>query len=582
MNKRREEIYEFGSLRLDAVNRSLVREEESVPLTAKVFDLLLYLVQNAGRLVTKEELLRGVWPDSFVAEKNLTVNMSALRRALGPEDGLSQIETVSGSGYRFTAKVEIVKFSESVPATKVKSGASDSLAVLPIKNMTGVPALDYLSEGIAESIINNISQLPQLKVVAWSSVNGFSKGNIDVQAVGHQLGVRAVLVGRMFGTGDCLFVAVELVDTIDSSLIWGKRYEFVHTKIFSLQNDIVMQVVEGLRLKLTGGERRGLYKRHTASIKAYQFYLQGRHLWNKRTVNGFWEALKFFERALKEEGNYALAHAGVADCYLLLGGYGAISPQDSIPRIKAALTTALEQDMKLAEAHASLGHLKTLHEWDWLGSERELRLAIKLNPNYATAHHWYALNLRYRGLLDRALEELKLAQELDPLSASVETAIGASAYIARQYEEAIFRLRETLELHPHYYVASAHLGLSYLMQGAYEDAIKELSNMVRTNDDPEAQGILGYALGVSGRVEDARSLLQDLTALSTRRYVDPFNLGIIHMGLGEQDQAFDQFEQALEIRSPFLCVIKVHPLLDSLRSHPRFLELMLRVGFAGR
>lgn len=576
-----EGIYKFGTFRLDSAERSLRRGEELVPLTAKVFDLLLYLVGNAGRLVTKEELMREIWPDAFVEENNLTVNMSALRKSLSEGGrGGSHIETVSGRGYRFTTKVRIVKSHKGARENRRGNGAGDSLAVLPLENMTADPVFDYLSDGIAESIIGKLSQLPQLKVMAWNAVRGFTRRDADAQTVGHKLGVRAVLVGRVLGSGDGLRVAMELVDAGDGSRVWGTQYEYEHGDILSLQEDIARRVVEGLRIRLTAGERRGLNKQHTSSIKAYQFYLQGRHSWNKRTVDGFREALGFFERALKEDGSFSLAHTGVADSYLLLGGFGAISPQESIPRIKTALAMALEQDEELAEAHASLGHLKTLHEWDWAGAEREFRLAIKLNPNYATAHHWYASSLRSRGLVERAREELKLAQQFDPLSAMIDTAIGATAYYARQYDEAISHLRGTLELHPNFYVASAHLGLCYLAQGAYEDAIREFRPIASETNDPEALGILGHSFGAAGRAKDARRLLRELDALAATRHVDPFHAGLIHAGLGETDPAFEQLGKALSIRSPLMNMIKVLPVLDGLRADPRFEQLLQKIGLS--
>lgn len=577
-----EGIYKFGPFKLDAAERSLLRSAAPVPLTAKVFDLLLHLVRNAGRLVTKEELMKEIWPDAIVEENNLTVNMSALRRSLG-EGGREgpYIKTVLGRGYRFTTKVKTVKSHKGVRENRRGGGAGHSLAVLPLENMTADPVFDYLSDGIAESIISNLSQLPRLKIMAWNSVRGFTKQDADAQTVGHKLGVRAVLVGRVSGAGDGLRVAMELVDVGDGSRVWGTQYEYVHADILSMQEDIARRVVESLRIRLTAGERRGLHKQHTSSIKAYQFYLQGRHSWNKRTVEGFKEALGFFERALREDESFSLAHTGVADSYMLLGAFGAISPQESIPRIRAALTMALERDDELAEAHASLGHLKTLHEWDWAGAEREFRLAIKLNPNYATAHHWYASSLRARGLLDRALEELKLAQEFDPLSAMIDTAIGANAYYARRYDEAISHLRGTLELHPNFYVASAHLGLCYLQQGLYEDAIREFRRIAGVTNDPEAFGILGYSFGASGRVSDAREVLRELAALAATRHVDPFHAGLIHAGLGEKDQAFEQFGKAFVNRSPLMSMIKVLPVLDGLRADPRFSELLLKVGLSG-
>jgi DNA-binding winged helix-turn-helix (wHTH) protein/tetratricopeptide (TPR) repeat protein len=579
MKEGQEGIYKFGPFRVDAAERSLRRGQVSVPLTSKVFDLLLHLVRNPGRLVTKEELMGGIWPHAFVEENNLTVNMSALRKSLG-EGGRasSHIETVPGRGYRFTTPVRMGEPQKGARENKWKSGAGISLAVLPLANMTEDSAHDYLSGGIMESIVNNLSQLPQLKVKAWNSVRRFTHREVDAQTVGLKLGVHAVLVGRMCRAGDRLHVAVELVDAADGTQVWGTEYEYIQAEILSLQEDIVGRVVESLRLRLTRVELRGLHKRHTASIKAYQFYQQGRHSLNNRTECGFREALGFFERALREDENYAPAHAGVADCYLLLGGYGVMSPLESMPLIKAALSLALERDKNLAEAHASLGHLKSIHEWDRAGADREFELAIKLNPSYATARHWYGLSLRARGLFDRALEELKLAQELDPLSPMIDIAIGSNAYYERRYDAAISLLRGTQELHPNIHLASIHLGFSYLELGAFEDAIKELSRLVGAIENPEALGGLGYAFGVAGRVKDARGILRELKSLAATRYVDPFIVGMVHTGLGEKDQAFEQFGKAVNHRSISASMFRVFPVLDSLRADPRFAELLLRVG----
>lgn len=592
MNRQARYVYEFGTFHLNPPERLLLRGTTPVPLTPKVFDTLVVLVLNSGHVVSKDDLMREIWPDTNVEEANLTQNVFTLRKVLDPHhQGSSYIETVPKRGYRFIANVRKVldesgkvarEHNEPWPVTEVKasddSQAIHSLAVMPFANPSADPNAEYLSDGITESIISNLSQLPELRVMARSAVFRYKGREVDSQEVGQELGVRAVLTGRVIHLGNRLVIRIELIDVTEERQIWGEQYDREPLDIIAVQEEISREISEKLRLKLTGRQKKLLTKRYTENTEAYHADLKGRYYWNKRTEEGFKRGIEYFERAIKEDSNYALAYTGLADCYNLLNSYGVLPPKESAPLIKAAAEQALKIDDMLAEAHASLGHVKMMHDWDWQGAEREFRRAVELDHNYATAHHWYALYLRARGQFTESLEEIRQAQKLDPLSLIINTVLGAHFYYARQYDKAIEQCRATLELDPNFHVAYGVIGEAYTQKGMYREAIAELKKVISLSSGLEGLAMLGYTYAVAGQRNDARKVLNRLMDLSKRRYIEPASIAIIYTGLAEREQAFTWLERAYQDRNELLLMLKVDPRLDALHSDTRFAQLLERIG----
>ncbi|HKS26991.1 MAG TPA: winged helix-turn-helix domain-containing protein [Pyrinomonadaceae bacterium] len=585
-------VYQFGPFRLMADDRVLLRGQDRVHLTEKVFNILLLLVQSSGHLVTKEQLMASVWGDSIVEENNLTVSVSTLRKALGQgQDGGEQyIETVSKRGYRFVGLVREIRDETedpdkeheveaySRPKTSPLSMATPTLAVLPLLNANSDPNLDYLSEGIAESIINSLSQLHQLKVLARNTVFRYRGQKVDAQEVGRELNVGAVLLGSFTEQASRLIVSVELIDVHDGSQIWGEKYNQNISDILTVQEKIVKKITETLRLKLTGEERESMIKQYPDNFDAYQLYLKGRYFVNKRTEYGIRKAIQYLEQAIDIDPNYGLVYTALASAYNLLGGYGVISPTEIIPKVKGAAWRALEIDDGLAEAHVSLGHVKSFHEWDWDGGEAEFKRAIKLNPTYAPAHHWYGLWFRVRNRFDESLAELSLAQRLDPVSLIISAAIAQNFICQRQYDRAIAQFQHILELDPDFYIAHGGLGIAYTEQGLHEKGVAELRTTLSIINSGEAMALLGYALGVSGRRDEARETLEELEKSADKGYVDPSFIAIVLIGLNEKDEAFEHLEKAYEHKSEWLSMLNVFPVFDKLRSDARFTSLLRKTG----
>lgn len=584
-------VYEFGPFRLDAAAGRLLRHGQEVPLSVKLFDILLTLVREHGRVVSKESLLARVWPHLAVEENNLTVRMSALRKVLGesPEGG-GYIQTVPTRGYRFVAPVREVGDGREPPRgaalrerrAEGPSGAGekaiDSLAVLPLVNVGGDPELAYLCDGVAESLINTLSSTPHLRVMARNTVFRYREQDADARQIGRGLDVRAVLVGRLLRRGRRLVVSVELVNAEDGAQLWGARFAHDYANLLALEEEIAREIMAGLRLKLTGAERTRLSKRYTEVAEAYQLFLKGRYLWNKRSSRHMREAVRYFEQAISLDPHYALAYVGLADTYNLLRTSGALPPHESIPAIRQLLQRALELDEELADAHATLGYIKVSYDWDWEGALSEFRRALELNPNCVTARQWHALYLRARGRFEEAIHEMQSAQRLDPLSPSTGAGLGATYYCARQYDRAVAALQGVLELAPDSTRALALLGLVYVEKEMHDEAIAAGLKLNALCDDAEASALLGFIYAMAGRAPDARRLLDRLTALAGHNYVEPSYFALVHIGLGQLDEAFGWLELASRSRDEDLIMSGVDPRLDRLRPDPRFARLLKLIG----
>ena len=457
----------------------------------------------------------------------------------------------------------------------------DSLAVLPFGNVSCDPEHEYLSDGITGSLINILATLPKLRVMAQSTVSKFKARQIDPRAVGRELNVRAVLTGRIMQSGGSLRIGAELVDVATGSQLWGAQYDRKPGDIFVVQDEISSEISEKLRLQLTRAEKKQLTKRHTENAEAYRLYLKGRHHWNRWTEEGFYKAIEHFQQAIDSDPSYALANAGLADCYVLLGWNSYLPPKEAFPKGKVAAKAALQLDPDLAEGHTPLAALLWLHDWEWDKAQTEFKRSLELGPNYATANHWYAEYAMTVGRHEEAMARMKKSLDLDPLSLIINVAVGWALYHARRYDEALEQLRRTVDLDPNYPITYWILGLVLRKTGFYESAITEGEKGVKlSGGSPLMRAALAHTLGAAGRTNEAQGILDDLTNLAKQKYVAPYFFAGIHVGLGESEGAIECLEKCYEEHSHWLIYIHLDPSLDGLRDHPRFQSLLHRVGLA--
>jgi serine/threonine protein kinase/tetratricopeptide (TPR) repeat protein len=455
----------------------------------------------------------------------------------------------------------------------------DSLAVLPFENAGGDPEHEYLSDGIAGSLINMLATVPKLRVMAQSTVFRYKSQSIDPQAVGRELNVRAVLTGRMLQSGGSLRIRAELVDVATGSQLWGAQYDRKPGDIFVVQDEISNEISGKLRLQLTRTEKKRLTRHYTENAEAYRLYLKGRHYWNRWTEEGFYKAIEYFQQAVEKDSSYALAYTGLADSYVLLGWNSYLPPKDAFPKGRAAAITALQLDPDLAEAHAPLAAVLWLYDWKWEEAQAEFTRSLELGPTYPTANHWYAEYVMTMGRHAEAIVKMKNSQELDPLSLIINVAVGWALYYGRRYDEAIEQLQRTVELDPNYPVSYWILGLLLRKKGCYELAIAESEKGVAlSSGSPLMRAALAHTFGTAGRTTEALQILDDLTKLAKQKYVAPYFFAGIHIGLGENDRAIEYLEKSYEEHSHWLIYLYKDPSMDSLRNNPRFQDLLRRVG----
>ena len=622
MSEQTREFYEFGLFRVKSDERVLMRGSDLVSLTPKAFEILLTLLENDGRIVRKDDLMKKVWPNTFVEEGNLTQNISLLRKALGESaNGPQYIETVPRRGYRFVAPVtrsngrngepeiqtpiipspatlavagnqELGKRNSKVGivfalamalaivagiaylSTRNRAGAAptaiESIAVLPFVDDSSGEEAAFLDDEIAESLVNSLTKLPKLRVVPRSMMVNYKGRNIDPRQVGKELNVRAVVTGHVRRHGDTISIQADLIDLDSVSQIWGQHYERRLADILLVQEEISRDIFENLRLKLNVEEQK--------QLEAYRLYLKGRNAWNKRTPEGLQQGIELFQQTINTDPNYAEAYAGLADCYNMQVIYGVHQPKDGFPKAKEAAIKALEIDDSLAEAHSSLAFIKFRWDRDRVEAEREFLLAIKHKPTYAPAHQWYSSYLAALERFDEAIAEAKRTSELEPLSFTASSHLGWIYYLSGRNDEAIAQCTKILKLDPNSFPARRYLGLAYEAKGMYAQAIAEFQRGVKISGSPLMLALLGHAYAASGKSGEARQVLADLHDLETRRYVSPYTVAAIHTGLGDKDQAFKWLERAYEERDVWLMNLKVDPVFAKLRSDKRFQDLLTRAG----
>ncbi len=462
--------------------------------------------------------------------------------------------------------------------------ALDSIAVLPFANASGDPDAEYLSDGIAESIINSLTRLGQLRVIPRSTMFRYKGSDADPQAVGRELGVRAVLTGRVLLRGETLIVSAELIDVAAQAQLWGERYNRKLADIFAVEEEIARQISENLRVKLSGEEKKRLAKRPTDNPEAYQLYLKGRYYWAKRTPEMMRRGMEHFERAIQTDPTYALAYAGLADCYGVLAAYNEAPPRDGKQRYLALARKSVELDPELPETHVSLAFAVWHFDWDWTAAEREFQRAFDLDPNCVQAHDWYGFYLASVGRFDDSIREIRRAKQLDPLSLLVHAHELTYLWLARRPEEAVALGHKALEMDPNYFQIHYFLGVAYEQKRMLEEAIRELRKAAElVAHNPIGVSGLAHALGLAGQTAEARGLLEQMLAEARSRYVDPYFLATGWIGLGEPEEAFRCLARAFEDHSLYLTLmLKVDSRLDPLRADPRFDELLRRVGYPQR
>ncbi len=457
--------------------------------------------------------------------------------------------------------------------------AIDSVAVLPFVNASTDPDAEYLSDGITESLIGQLSQIPQLKILARSTVFRYKGRNIDPQKVGRDLNVRAVLTGRVSERGETLTVSMELMDVTDGSELWGEQYNRKLADILAVQEDIAREITVKLRLRLKGEEEKRLTRHLTVNTEAYQLYLKGRYYWNKRTPDGIQKAIEYFQAAIAKDPGYAGAYAGLADCYQVPAN--PLPPRERMPRAKAAAMKALQLDDTLVEAHTSLARVLFVYDWNWPAAEKEFKLAIELNRRYAPAHQWYGGYLSATGRFREADAEKNRALELEPLSLVINFEVALAFYFSRNYDQAIDQFQKTLELDANFPPPHTYLPAAYEQKGMFEEAIAGFQRAITVTKGADkilAMASLGHVYAVSGRKTEARKMLAELQRLSEHSYVPAHDVALVYAGLGEKGKAFAWLDKAYEEHSFNLSHLKVEPRFDSLRSDPHFADLLRRIG----
>jgi TolB-like protein/DNA-binding winged helix-turn-helix (wHTH) protein/Tfp pilus assembly protein PilF len=616
---------------VDLSSGELRRDGARVKLQDQPFRLLVLLLERAGEVVTREDLRTELWPaDTFVDfDHSLNTAVRKLRDALGDSaDAPSYIETLARRGYRFLAPVRerepaalppvppaaeapppptppartrsipprvavlaarlgaavLVAYWVSARPGRARPGRRATLAVLPFDNLSGEADQEYLSDGLTEEMITQLARLDpeRLRVTARSSTWKYKRAERDIPRLRQELGADYVLEGSLRRAGERVRVTVQLVQAADQTHIWAETYEREMRDVLVLESEVARAVARAIAVTLAPDAEARLAHARPVRPEAYQDYLRGRYFFNRRTEVGLRQALRYFQQAVAADPGYAPAYSGLADCYASLGAsstVGGLPPREAMPEAKAAALKALEIDGTLAEAHASLAFVHLLYDWDFSASEKEFKRALELDPDYTAAHHWYSHCLLPLGRKEESLRESRRALELEPLNLVVNVHLGWHYFYSRQYDLAIEQYRRTLELEPAFPQAQRYAAWAFLEKGRHEDAIAALraaSNAL--GRDPEVEAELGHALAVAGRRAEAKAVLDDLGRPSPEGYVSPYSLALVHAGLGDRDQALAWLDKAYADRSDYMVYLGLEPMLDPLRSDPRFAALVRRVG----
>lgn len=615
--------YRFGAFLLVPSERLLLHDGEAVVLAGKAFDLLVVLVSQAGHLVTKDELLRRVWPGLVVEEVNLSVNMSAIRKALALSQASADwIETVPRQGYRFKGPVDVddlatlnpAALARGVPmpeppqasslATAKRAGrwpvwlavgtlvlvlalaagwlalgrATPYAAVAVLPFAADTPANAHLADGIAEEAINTLTRVATLRVTPRASAFRFR--GADPLEAGRRLDAPAVVTGSLGRDGERVTLQIELVDVVRAAQVWSSRYEVPLAELPQLQRRVIDDLARSLQGRAAGSETQRLAPDPTRNADAYQAYLQGRYLWNQRSEPALRKALGHFRRAIDLDPSFALAHAALADTYTTLGYLGWDGPGATFPLARPYALKAIELDPSLSQAHASLAYIKFYFDWDWAGAGEAFRRAIELNPNDPVARQWHAVYLLAAGRPDDAMREVHAAQRLDPLSLAINTDVGFHHYYNGRYAQAITQLQSVLGMKSDFGLAHLWLARSYQEVGRLDESLAAAASAEATA--PQWTVFIaqrGYTLGVMGRADEARAVRDEMARLSTQRFVTAYGVALVHAGLGDKEQALAWLDKAFAERSHWLVWLRLDPRWKTLREDPRFAALVERMKY---
>ncbi len=615
---------QFGRFRLDPTGRLLFCNEQAIPLPPKAADVLLLLVQNAGNVVEKEDLLKAVWQETYVEEGSLARSISILRKAFDDRDsGREYIATIPKRGYRFVVPVKetdvlpphteeavrnhvashrtraialilaivagaiasyfvTTRYLARRAGGKPPSAHIDSIAVLPLTNLSDDREQDYFADGMTEALITDLGKVRALRVISRTSVMRYKDTKKPLPEIARELQVDALVEGTVARSGDRLRITANLVQASPERHLWAESYERDLRDVIALQNDVARTIAQQIQVELTPEEHARLSASHTVDPEAYKLYIKGRYFWVKRNRESFNRAMDYFQQAINRDPSYAAPYSGLADCYVLFGSsfdVGGLAPSEVQPKAKAAALKALELDSSLSDAHNSLAYVKLNYDWDWHGAEAEFKRSLELNPGYAHGHHWYAHLLFSSGRMDEALAESNRALELDPVSPIINLHLGWHYLYTRQYDRALEQLAKTLELDPSYALAHWYRGLAYEQKKMYPEALSEMGkakDLLPGNLAVESD--IGHVYAVSGDKGAAERVIAGLKEESARRYVNQYELALIYVGLGENDQAFEWLGRAFRDHSDQMIYLKVDPRLDSVRSDSRFTDLVRRVG----
>jgi TolB-like protein/DNA-binding winged helix-turn-helix (wHTH) protein/Tfp pilus assembly protein PilF len=624
--------FRFLDFTLDPRRQLLVHGADQIRLRPRTYDVLLHLVTHAGRVVGKAELMESVWKDVAVTDDSLVQSLMEIRRALGHAEGI--VKTVRGRGYLFDTVVEMVT-KDGVPAelhtpdqrtgpsardgtathrrgfsralvgaaviagiaaiawwiglsvrhqasTSAPTGTIRSIAVLPLQNLSRDQEQEYFADGMTDELITQLAKIGSLRVISRTSVMRLKGTRKALAEIAQELNVDAVVEGSVARSADHVRVTAQVIQVNPEKLLWAERYDRALGDIVILQGALALEIARTIRIALTADEQARLANVRPVNREAYEALLKGRYYWDKRTEVTTKKAIGYFREAIERDPANALAFTGLSDSYWSLALTEALqevlTPSEAFPQARTAVIKALEIDDTLGEAHASLGHIKFQYERDWAGAEREFKRAIDLNPNYASAHHWYALCLMWMGRLDEALDEIKRASKLDPLSLAVNANLGFVLAVSRQYDQATEQFRRTLEMEPNFALAHYRFGQTYVLSGRPADAVAELKKAVALSGSPRATAELGLAYALAGNRIEALKLLTQLNDQSKQRHISPFNLAVIYGGLGDKDRALDWLEKAYEERSPSLNLLKLSPAFTSLHGDPRFVAMVHSLG----
>lgn len=622
--------YAFGPFRLDVKDLVLKREGAEIPLTRKAVETLLVLVENAGHVMGKEVLLDRVWPGTFVNEATLAQNILTLRKALGKQaSGEDYIGTVPKRGYRFEASVAesapaypavwlaglapeppgapraaplsrhavlyvsltlavaiaisgayLVRLRHLPAAASIVPVKIQSIAVLSMKNMSGSPSQDYLADGITEAITTDLAKFRSLRVVSRTSAMQYDGRKKPLPGIARELHVDAIVEGGVVRFGGRVRVTAQLIQVANDRQIWAESYERDLRDLLALQNDVARDIAEHVQAQITEQDRQRLSTARPLNAAAHEEYVKGRFFWNKRTENGYLDAIDHFLRAIQIDPEYPEPYAGLADAYALLGSLGGASlpRRDAMNNARSIARKALELDPTLAEAHTSLAFVLMHYDWDFTAAEQEFLRAIDLNSNYATAHQWYAVNLAVSGRMEAALAELRHAHELDPLSLIISTDIGEFLCYSHRYEDSIAQLQATLKMDPNFLLAHFNLVTVYLCQQKYAEAAAHAHKALELAPGSLwAQVLLGVTYAQSGQRDKAQKVMASIQHSPHSKDAATY-LAMIAIYLGDKNAAFHWLQVARDERSGSLILMKSNPYWDPLRSDPRFVSLLHDIG----